>query len=100
MIQRDYILRMIEELRRILAGIVALKAERRWREVEGTLEEQFQQMVGVGAYEAAGLSETELSARLIQGEATQFVRDKTLFLIRLFKEAGGAADGLFVCRKP
>ena len=38
MIQRDYILRMIEELRRILAAIVALKEEQRWQEVEGTLE--------------------------------------------------------------
>jgi hypothetical protein len=91
MIQRDYILRMIEELRRILAGIVALKEERRWQEVEGTLEEQFRRLVGAGASEAVGLSETELSARLIQGEATQFVRDKTIFLIRLFKEAGDAA---------
>jgi hypothetical protein len=37
------------------------------------------------------LSDTELSARLMRGEATQFVRDKTLFLITLFKEAGDAA---------
>ena len=91
MIQRDYILRMIEELRRILAAIVALKEERRWQEVEGTLEEQFQRLVGAGASEAVGLSETELAARLVRGEATQFVRDKTLFLIRLLKEAGDAA---------
>jgi hypothetical protein len=82
---------MIEELRRILAAIVALKEERRWQEVEGTLEEQFQRLVGADASEAIGLSETDLSARLIQGEATQFVREKTLFLIRLFKEAGDAA---------
>jgi hypothetical protein len=91
MIRRDYILRMIEELRRVLAGIVALKQGRRWQEVEGTVEEQFKRLVGASAPEALAFSDTELSARLMQGEATQFVRDKTLFLITLFKEAGDAA---------
>jgi hypothetical protein len=41
MIRRDYILRMIEELRRVLTGIAALRQGRRWQEVEGTLDEQF-----------------------------------------------------------
>ena len=91
MIRRDYILRMIEELRRVLAGIVALKQERRWQEVEGTLDEQFKQLIGVGAAEATVLSETDLSARLMQGETTQFVREKTRFLTALFREAGDTA---------
>jgi len=91
MIRRDYILRMIEELRRVLAGIVALKQERRWQEVEGTLDEQFKRLVGVGAAEAVVLSETDLSARLMQGETTQFVREKARFLTALFREAGDAA---------
>ena len=64
MIQRDYILRMIEEFRRL---------------------------IGVFGREAMHLSETDLTARLMRGEATQVVRDKMLFLIRLFKEAGDAA---------
>jgi hypothetical protein len=91
MIQRDYILRMIEELRRVLAAIVAYREEGRWQEVAGTVDEQFRRLVGVGASEAAKLSETELTARLMRGEATQVVRDKMLFVIRLFKEAGDAA---------
>ena len=91
MIRRDYILRMIEELRRVLAGIVALKQGRRWQEVEGTLDEQFKRFVGGGASEAVAFSETELSARLMQGETTQFVRDKARFLTALFREAGDAA---------
>jgi len=33
----------------------------------------------------------DIEARLMRGEATQVVRDKMLFLIRLFKEAGDAA---------
>jgi hypothetical protein len=91
MIRQDYILRMIEQLRRVLASITALKEQRRWQEVTGTLDEQFRQLVGASAAEAVGLSDAELMARLLQGESTQFVRDKTRFLIALFKEAGDAA---------
>jgi hypothetical protein len=91
MIRQDYILRMIEQLRRVLASIATLKAERRWQEITGTLDEQFTELVGAGAAEAARFTDTELMARLVQGENTQFVRDKTHFLIALFKEAGDAA---------
>jgi hypothetical protein len=91
MIRQDYILRMIEELRRVLAGIAALKKEQRWQEITGTLDEQFTQLLGADAAEAARLSDTALMARLVQNESTQFVRDKTHFLIALFKEAGDAA---------
>jgi len=45
MIQRDYILRMIEELRRVLAAIVAYREEGCWREVAGTADEQFRRLV-------------------------------------------------------
>ena len=91
MIRHDYILRMIEELRQVLAGIVALKQERRCQEVQGTLDEQFKRFVGAGASEAVAFSDTELSARVMQGEATQFVHDKALILVRFFQEAGDSA---------
>jgi hypothetical protein len=91
MIHRDYILRMIEEFCYVLKAIATLKERQRWQQIEGTIEEQFQQLVGAGATEAVGFSETALAARLMQGEATQFVRIKMAYLIRLFKEAGDAA---------
>jgi hypothetical protein len=91
MIQRDYILRMIEEFRRVVEVIMAYRSEGRWQEVVGTVDEQFQRLIGVPAQQAIHLSETDLTARLMRGEATQVVRDKMLFLIRLFKEAGDAA---------
>jgi hypothetical protein len=91
MIQRDYILRMIEEFCRALEALIALKEGRRWQEVAGTLDEQFNQLVGAGASMAVELSETDLLARLLHGEGTQFIREKQLFLIALFKEAGDAA---------
>jgi hypothetical protein len=82
---------MIEEFRRVVEAIMAYRSEGRWQEVVGTVDEQFQRWIGVSAQEAANLSETDLTARLMRGEATQVVRDKMLFLIRLFKEAGDAA---------
>jgi hypothetical protein len=91
MIQRDYILRMIEEFRRVVEVIMAYRSEGRWQEIVGTVDEQFRRLIGVSSREAIHLSETDLTARLMRGEATQVVRDKMLFLIRLFKEAGDAA---------
>jgi hypothetical protein len=91
MIRRDYILRMIEEFVQGLARLKGLKQEQRWEEAEGTLEQQFQQLVGVGPDAVAQLSETELLAKVIQGEPTLAVRDKTLMLATLLKEAGDLA---------
>ena len=76
MIRQDYLLRMIEQLRRVLPGIVALKKERRWQEITGALDEQFTQLVGAGAADAARLSDTALMARLVQGESTQGARPR------------------------
>jgi hypothetical protein len=90
-IRRDYILRMIEEFCEALARIRALKTDRRWQEAAGTLEEQFQRLIGLDARAAARLTETELLARLIQGEPTLAVREKTLLLSTLFREAGDVA---------
>jgi hypothetical protein len=91
MIRQDYILAMIDQLRRVLVSIADLKKERRWHEIAGTIDEEFKHLVGAGAAEVTRFSETELMARLVQGESTQFVRDKTHILVALFKEAGEAA---------
>ena len=72
MIQRDYILRMIEEFCRALEALIALREGRRWQEVAGTLDEQFNQLLGAGASMAVEFSETDLLARLLHGEGTQF----------------------------
>jgi uncharacterized protein DUF6483 len=91
MIRRDYILRMIEECIRALARINSLKKDRRWDEMSETLDAEFQQLIGAGPQVVARLSETELLARLLQGEPTQVVRDKTLVLTAQLKEAGDVA---------
>ena len=91
MIQRDYILRMIEEFIRALTRISELKTDRRWQEAAGAVDEEFQRLIGAGADAVSQLTETELLARLIRGEPTQAVHEKTLILTALLKEAGDVA---------
>lgn len=91
MIRRDYILRMIQDFFEVLSRIKALKQGQLWREAAGTLDEEFQRLLGSSAQSLARLSETELLAKLIQGEPTQVVREKTLMLCTLLKEAGDIA---------
>ncbi len=91
MIRRDYILRMIEEFIQVLSRINSLKRGQLWREASGAVDEEFQRLVRGGAARVAQLSQTELLAQLIQGEPTQVVREKSLMLTALLKEAGEAA---------
>jgi hypothetical protein len=91
LIRRDYILRMIEEFIQALARVNALKQGQHWQEAAGAVDDEFQRLIGTGAQAVAGLTETELLARLIRGEPTQAVREKTLILTALLKEAGDVA---------
>ena len=91
MIRRDYILQMIEEFARALARISLLRSEQRGDEAADALDEEFKRLVGEGPEAVARLSETELLARLMQGGPTQAVREKTLMLTTLLKEAGDLA---------
>lgn len=91
MIRRDYLLRMIEELRRVLAAIIEQKKAGLWVEAGGTIDEQMVRLVGCDAATALRLGETELKARLVRGESTQVVPEKQLILAALFKETGEIA---------
>jgi hypothetical protein len=91
MIRRDYILRMIQELSEALARIKSLKKDQLWQETATALDKQFDRLVGAGAQAVAQLSDTELFAKLIQGDPTLVVRYKTLMLTALLMEAGDLA---------
>ncbi len=91
MIRRDYILRMIEECIRALARISSLKQGQRWSEASAELDIEFKKLIGDGAQVVARLSETELLARLMQDGPTHALREKTLILTTLLKEAGDVA---------
>src|SRR5438128_9320581 len=88
MIRRDYFLRMIEQFMQVLARLKSLKQDQQWQQAAETLNDGFQQLIGSGAEAVAALSETELLAKLIQGEPTQIVRQKTFLLTSSLKEAG------------
>jgi hypothetical protein len=91
MIRRDYLLRMIEEFLQALARIKGLKQNESKQEAALVLDTEFQRLMGCGAAGVARLTETELQAALIEGAPTQIVREKTLILTALLKEAGDLA---------
>jgi hypothetical protein len=88
MIRRDYILKMIEECIQALRRIQALKKGQRWQEAEALVDDEFQKFLGTGAEGLARMTETELLAKLLEGEPTQAVRDKTLLLVTVLQQAG------------
>lgn len=91
MIRRDYILRMIEEFMQALSRLRSLKQGQRWGEASGELDAEFKKLIGDGAQAVSRLSETELIARLMQDGPTHALREKTLILTTLLKEAGDVA---------
>ena len=91
MIRRDYILRMIQEFMQVLSRIRGLKQAQQLPETARALDEEFQRLLGNNAEAIVRLSEIELLAKLIQGEPTQSVREKTLMVTALLKEAGDLA---------
>jgi hypothetical protein len=92
MIRRDYFLRMIEEFVAALTRISSLKQGQQWNEAGRNLETQFMRLIGDGS-QVERLSETELLARLMRDGPTHLLRDKTLMLVTLLKEAGDVAAG-------
>jgi hypothetical protein len=93
MIRRDYILRMLAEFFETLSRIRSLQKGQNWNEASAAADKEFQRLISADAELASGLSETELLARLINGEPSLAVRDKTLMLAALFKEQGDIARG-------
>jgi tetratricopeptide (TPR) repeat protein len=91
MLRRDYLLQMIQEFTQALARIGSLKKGQRWDEAGEALDAEFQRLIGAGPQAVARFSETELLARLVEGESTQVVHQKTLILTALLTEAGDVA---------
>jgi hypothetical protein len=93
MLRRDYILRMIQEAAELLARIQSLKKEQRWGDAGTSLDAELETLVGANAQTVARLSKTELLARVIRGESTLAVKEKTIFVSALLREAGDVAVG-------
>jgi len=95
MIRRDYILRRIEQFVAMLTKIAGLAKDEQWEEASSSVTGAFQRLTGVDGPEVLRMSETELLARLIQGEPTLLVEAKAFMLATLLKTSGDllAAEG-------
>ena len=91
MIRRDYLLKMIQEFIQALGRIHGLQERGKWKDATVTVEQELIRLTGKGAQALALSSDTEILARIIEGEPTQVVRDKSFMVARLLKEAGDAA---------
>ncbi len=91
MIRRDYILRIIAEFLALLNRLQDLRKGQLWGQATELTDAEFQRLIGADAQTALRMSETELLAQVIRSESTVAVRDKTLMLTALFKEAGANA---------
>lgn len=91
MIRRDYILRMIEEFLQVLSRLRSFKRGQLWDEAAAELDAEFKRLVASGPASVLDLSETELTARLLEGEPTALAGPKTSLLVALLKEAGDVA---------
>lgn len=91
MIRRDFIVRMIEEMGRALAQIRALRqggqAEAAWQMVD----EECKKFAAMGVKGILFMSETELLARVSEGQFAQTVHLRTLAVVSLLREAAEIA---------
>jgi Family of unknown function (DUF6483) len=79
-----------------LSRIRSLKKGREWDRANQLLDKEFQHLLALDPSALTRLSDTEILARLIRSESTLAVREKTLMVANLLKEAGdiAAAGGL------
>jgi hypothetical protein len=93
MIRRDFIVRMIEEMGRALAQIRALRkggrADAAWQMVDAECEK----LAAMGVTGILRISDTELLARVSEGQFAQTMHLRTLAVVSLLREAAEIASG-------
>ncbi len=93
MIRRDYLLRQVEQFVATLAKIAGLAKNEQWQAASASVTGEIQRLTGVDGPEVLRMSETELLARLIQGEPTLLVESKAFMLATLLKASGDLLAG-------
>lgn len=88
MIRRDYLLRQIEQFVAMLAKIAGLAKDEQWQEASAVAAGEFQRLTGLDGPGVLRMSDTEILARLIQGESTLLVEAKAFMLATLLKTEG------------
>jgi len=93
MIRRDYILRMIEEMGAALAQIRALRRSGRADAARRMVDAECEKLAAMGVVGIVALSETELLARVSEGQFAHTVHLRTLAVVTLLREAAEIANG-------
>lgn len=94
MIRRDYLLRQLEQFVVVLEKLAGLGKAGKWNEASGTAEAQFKALAGAGADELLRMTDTDLIARMAEGDTIFGIQEKISMLARLFKEHGDILKGL------
>jgi tetratricopeptide (TPR) repeat protein len=93
MLRRDYLLRQIEEFVGALMRMAGLAKAEQWEAASGIANSQFKSLAGAEAGELLAMSETELIARLAEGDSGSRIQEKIFMVARLFKESGDILRG-------
>lgn len=88
MIRRDYLLRQIEEFVAVLTRIAGLGKAGKWDEASSVAGSQFKAVAGAEADELLRMTDTELIARMAEGDTIFGIQEKISMVARLFKERG------------
>jgi hypothetical protein len=86
MVQRDYVLRLIEMFVKVLARILKLKEEKKYDLALAEIGEAYRSLLGIPAQFVHSMSDSDLLAFLKRGD--QFNADKLIVLAELVKEEG------------
>lgn len=93
MIRRDYLLRQIEEFVAVLARMSGLTKAGKWEEASSTANSQFKALAGADVTELLWMSDTDLIARLAEGDTLYGLQEKISMVARLLKENGDVLRG-------
>jgi len=93
MFRRDYLLRQIEQFVAVMMKMTGLTKAGQWGEASAVAMAQFKALAGDDITKLLQMSDTELIARLAEGDSGYGMQEKIFMLARLFKENGDILKG-------
>ena len=93
MFRRDYLLRQIEQFVAVLMKMTGLTKAGQWEEASSIVKSQFKALAGDDVTKLFQMTDTELIARLVEGDAGYGIQERIFMLARLFKENGDILKG-------
>lgn len=88
MIRRDYLLRQLEQFVVVLEKLAGLGKAGKWDEASSVADSQFKELAGGEADELLRMSDTDLIARMAEGDTIFGIQERISMVARLFKENG------------